>query len=205
MFAQNQARFLPISGAAMASTFGLFYLMQGLVASDTVTLIESRTRPDFNIVISDPEPPEVREIERVLPPPPIEPEPNKLVHERKLVDEIFPTRIPGPIPKIQPQRGPDLSPTMIDGDRIPLVRVTPNYPHRALQNAVEGWALVEFTVNRHGEVVDPSIIDAEPKGFFEKATLKAIQKFKYKPTVVDGQPRATPGVRFRMVFDLADD
>ena len=47
--------------------------------------------------------------------------------------------------------------------------------------------------NALGQVVDAFIIEAEPKGAFEKSALKAIAKFKYKPRYVEEKPVSTQG------------
>ncbi|MEC7960552.1 MAG: energy transducer TonB, partial [Pseudomonadota bacterium] len=41
-----------------------------------------------------------------------------------------------------------------------------------------------------------------PKGIFERASLKAALKFKYKPRVVDGQAIEVAGVQNKFTYEL---
>ncbi|MDT8398837.1 MAG: M56 family metallopeptidase [Pseudomonadales bacterium] len=42
---------------------------------------------------------------------------------------------------------------------LPLITVSPRYPAQALQNGVEGWVQVEFTVDVRGNVQDVTVVD----------------------------------------------
>ncbi len=206
MFATtNQSKFVPISGGAIAATFGLFYLMQSLVASDDMEFRESTAPVRLNFVIEQIKEIETRQIDRITPPP--EPEPEPIVEvDRSASFKGTPFNIgPSPIPQVKSSGDVKLDLGMSDGERLPLVRVQPIYPRRALEQGVEGWVILEFTVSEMGTVENPGVIDAEPKNVFDRSALNAIKKYKYKPTVVDGKARATPGVQFRMVFELTEN
>lgn len=89
-----------------------------------------------------------------------------------------------------------------DGEYLPIVKVQPVYPRRALQRGIEGYVIVEFTVDRTGAVRDPIVIEAEPEGLFDRAAMDAARKFKYKPRVVNGEPTEVSGVQNRISFEL---
>lgn len=82
-----------------------------------------------------------------------------------------------------------------DGEMMPIVKVAPTYPRRAQQRGIEGYVVVEFTVSTLGTVMDPVVVEAEPKGIFDKAAIDAAKRFKYKPKMVDGKAVEVPGVR----------
>ena len=44
--------------------------------------------------------------------------------------------------------------------------------------------------------------DCSPRGIFERASLKAAAKFKYKPRVVDGQAIEVAGVQNKFTYEL---
>lgn len=90
-----------------------------------------------------------------------------------------------------------------DGDVVPLVRVNPMYPPRARARKVEGWVWLEFTITAHGTTRDIHILDSDPKGYFEKAALAAVQKYRYKPRTVDGEAVDRSGVQVVLSFDIA--
>ena len=91
-----------------------------------------------------------------------------------------------------------------DGEYLPIVKVAPVYPRRAQTRGIEGWVLLSFTVTETGSVIDPQVIDAEPSGVFDSAAKKAVERFKYKPRVVNGQPQVVTGVEHLITFKLDD-
>lgn len=82
-----------------------------------------------------------------------------------------------------------------DGDYLPIVKIAPVYPWRAQTERIEGYCIVEYTVTTAGTVRDPVVVEAEPRGIFDKASIEAALKFKYKPRVVNGEPIEVRGVR----------
>ena len=106
-----------------------------------------------------------------------------------------------------------------DGEYIPLFKVVPIYPRRALERGTMGYALVKFTITDTGSVENPEIVegycsrqnpddpDAEfrPCSMFNSATQRAALKLKYKPKIVDGKAVAVDGVlhSFKYVLDEA--
>jgi outer membrane transport energization protein TonB (TC 2.C.1.1.1) len=91
-----------------------------------------------------------------------------------------------------------------DGDYLPIVKVSPKYPSRALNRGLEGYCTVEYTVTSSGETRDITVVDC-PDTVFASASVKAAQKFKYKPKVVDGEPIEVPGVRNRFTFQMGEN
>jgi periplasmic protein TonB len=91
-----------------------------------------------------------------------------------------------------------------DRDIVPLVRIPPEYPARAQQRGIEGWVMVEFTISPSGTVLDPKVLDADPKGIFDDAALKSISRWKYNPKVENGVAVERRGIRVVLRFDLED-
>lgn len=85
---------------------------------------------------------------------------------------------------------------------MPLVKISPEYPARAATAGIEGYVIVEYTVTRLGLVTDPKVIESSPKGYFERAALRAIKGFRYNPHQVDGVPTDIHGVRQQFTFEL---
>ncbi|TVZ40879.1 protein TonB [Alteromonadaceae bacterium 2753L.S.0a.02] len=91
-----------------------------------------------------------------------------------------------------------------DGDYLPIVKVAPKYPARAANRGLEGYCTVEYTVTKTGETRDVTVVDC-PQSVFASASVKAAEKFKYKPKVIDGEPIEVPGVRNRFTFQMAKE
>jgi len=90
-----------------------------------------------------------------------------------------------------------------DGEYLPIVKVAPVYPRRALQRGIEGYVIVEFMVDKTGAVKNPVVIEANPEGLFDRAAMDAALKFKYKPRVVNGTATEVSGVQNRISFEMA--
>lgn len=91
-----------------------------------------------------------------------------------------------------------------DGEFLPIVKVAPQYPRSALSRGIEGYCTVEYTVTKNGSVRDPVVVDASPEGIFDRASIQAALKFKYKPRVIDGEPVDVPGVRNKFTYTLQE-
>jgi protein TonB len=89
-----------------------------------------------------------------------------------------------------------------DRDVIPLVRVPPEYPARAQSRGLEGWVQVRFTITPTGTVSNPVVVNAEPKGMFDDAALKAIARWRYNPRVEGGVAVERVGVETIIRFQL---
>ena len=137
------------------------------------------------------------------PPPPDEPPPNQprrdLTTDATIGAEITPVQV-----DVDYDSG-GLADFSGDGEYLPLVKVAPIYPRRALTRNIEGYVLLEFVVTATGAVRDPVVIEAKPPGFFERAAIQAALKFKYKPKVIDGEPVEVSGVQNRIIFEMSDE
>ncbi|HEU4617012.1 MAG TPA: energy transducer TonB [Gammaproteobacteria bacterium] len=89
-----------------------------------------------------------------------------------------------------------------DTDVIPLVRIPPEYPPRALARGLEGWVQVQFTITETGGVTDAKVVDAQPKGIFDEAALKSIARWRYNPKVENGVAVKRVGVQTVIRFVL---
>lgn len=92
-----------------------------------------------------------------------------------------------------------------DGEYLPIVKVAPQYPSRAVSRGIEGYVIVEYTVTKLGSVKDPVIIEANPESIFNNAAIKSVLRYKYKPRVINGEPVEVPGVKTKITFELEDE
>ena len=83
-----------------------------------------------------------------------------------------------------------------------VVKVAPVYPSQAKRRGIEGYVLLEFVVAKSGAVRYPQIIEPNPPGVFDRASIAAA--LKSRPKVINGQPIALSGVRNLFTFELSD-
>lgn len=92
-----------------------------------------------------------------------------------------------------------------EGDYLPIVKVAPIYPQRALTRGVEGFCVVEYTVTRQGTIRDPVVReDLCTSTLFHRASLQAALKFKYKPRVIDGEAVEVRGVQNKFTYEITE-
>jgi protein TonB len=192
-------------GLAAAVTIALFYFMQALIATGgdmeervNVIRIVDATMPEIVMeVVREVERPE--EIEQLEQPPPDVPDrninmegDNSLNISRDVVDVDLDLNI----------GAAGLGAT--DGEMLPLVNIQPTYPTRAAQRGIEGWAQVSFTVTETGGVRDVIVVDAEPAGMFDQSSIRAAERFRFQPRVVNGQPVEVPNVQYVFRYQLEE-
>jgi periplasmic protein TonB len=192
---------------ASGVTFGLFWIMQALVASGNMQLDESDTGKILDMVRVDRNEEIIREDRRPERPPEIEETPPDL--DMPDMNPNRPDRGGVSFARANVDSSANISGAGIggamDGEYLPIIKVQPVYPRRAQERGVSGFVLVEFTVTETGSVIDPVVIEADPPGYFERAALRAVVKFKYKPKVVNGEPVQVAGVRNIITFELEDE
>jgi protein TonB len=192
-------------GFGASVTIALFYFMQALIATGAaleervnVIRIIDATMPEIVMeVVREVERPE--EIEQIDQPPPEAPDRNinmdgdsSLNISRDVVDVDLDLDI----------GAAGLGAT--DGEMLPLVNIQPTYPTRAAQRGIEGWAQVSFTVTETGGVRDVIVVDAEPAGMFDQSSVRAAERFRFQPRVVNGQPVEVPNVQYVFRYQLEE-
>jgi len=91
-----------------------------------------------------------------------------------------------------------------DSDYIPVYVPQPQYPRRAQTRGKEGYAVVQVIITTMGGVREPVLIEEWPEGWgFGRSALKAANKLKYNPRVVDGVAEEVPGVLYKFTFQMA--
>jgi len=186
---------IPVAG-------GLFFIMQYLIASaDPKIVTKEKTR------LADIHMPE-REIETQIEQKPDkvddpeQPPPDMSTPDINMDMDMDVVNI-APVAKVDIIIGTGTMATG-DGEYLPIVKVAPMYPRRAQTRGITGYCIVEYTVTTSGAIRDPRVVDCKPSGVFDKASVKAAHKFKYKPRVVDGEPIEVAGVQNKFTYELED-
>ena len=199
-------RYLSAMAMATAVTFGLFFIMQMLVDSGSAKLNEDPATRIMDMVRIKPDETIQRKDRRVERPPEVEaPPPDIDIPKAANLKPGQTLSIGRANVNTKLNIGGGLFGNITDGEYLPIVKVQPMYPRRAAERGIEGYVLIEFTVTALGTVENPVVIEAEPKGYFERAALNAARKFKYKPKVVNGEPIPVSGVRNLITFELEEE
>ncbi len=82
--------------------------------------------------------------------------------------------------------------------------VTPDYPQKAQRRQIEGFVDLHFTVDAAGQVVDVSVVKAEPADMFDDAAVRALKRWKFKPLQIDGEA-VSQRLALRMRFAMQDE
>ncbi len=186
-------------------TMSLLFIMQLLIVTGKQALTDPRERHKLEFVrVKRNENLNTQDLTPEKPPKPPETPPETPPQEMDNVNPDAPTiSVAPPTVATDTSIGGPGGMNIAEGDYLPIVRVAPVYPARALSRGLEGFVDLQFTVTTAGTVKDPIVLQST-SSLFERAALRAVLKFKYKPRVVDGVPVEVPGVKTRISFQLED-
>lgn len=188
-----------IGGAAM--TFAAFAFMQYLISGEQ----RAPVKPGGDIIVEifqTPEDSKVRHIQKIQPPPPMPKVPQKAPPLDTSADPVL--AISDFTPVTIDDFGGDINNTINrpTGDATPIVRINPKYPTTAARDGIEGWVQLSFSISPTGEVIDPVVINAEPKRTFDREAIRAIKRWKYRPKVIEGVAQLQTGQTVQLDFKL---
>ncbi len=198
---------------SLCCAFGLFAFIAWMVGGSPKMEQAQQSRLKFDLVMQEPESDVVRK-QRSLPEPPKPPVapaqslPSQAMAESSLnpidapqltaLDVQIDTSVTG-----FALQAPTLSQAnQLDQQAMPLSRVPPQYPIRALKRNLEGYVVMEFTIDGDGRPKDIVVIDAKPKNIFEREARRALQRWKYQPKRIDGKGVDQLNQRVTIQFNL---
>ena len=196
-------RFISAGSFGTVVTFGLLFIMQLLISTgeEAVTDTQNFRLGDFVRVERN----EIIETKKEKPEKPPEPEAPPEMPAPDMMnnfDNSMAVSVSAPQINTSMNIG-GVGFAVSDGEYLPIVKVAPVYPSRALSRGLEGYVIVEFTVTRTGTVRDVSVVEST-SALFERAASEAALKFKYKPRVIDGEAVEVPGVRNKITFEISN-
>ncbi len=182
---------------SMLVTASIFAVMNGMVSSDGAQNNNQgeQTVIDFIRLKQDSES-RIKERDKKEPPKPKKPPmpPQQTAQQSTPMKQIA-IRMPKISPDLSLANKSLLGDAQIgmgfgDGDVIPLVRMPAQYPNKAKRRNIEGFVKARLEVNAQGTVDAVEIIDAKPRGVFERSAIRALYKYKFKPQMINGKPQA---------------
>lgn len=194
-------RYASAASSSAIVTLALLFGMHQLIALQPGAESEPRPRMPLGwLAVNEPDTPvQPEEIIRREDLTEIDPEPPHVFH----AEDLETIRVPKTRPTAP--KGSRLPPIgqFTDGPLVAMVRVAPAYPARAIAQEIEGFVIVEFDVTANGFVVNTVIIESS-NSVFEREAIKAAQKFKFKPRIVDGVALESFGIQNLFRFSLDD-
>lgn len=94
-----------------------------------------------------------------------------------------------------------LRPPAGNEDYMPIFKARPTYFLGVPIPDIKHTVVVKFTILANGRVENPVIVKTDPKTtVYNLSALQAVQKFRYTPRYVNGEPVDTKGVKETIVF-----
>lgn len=196
--------------AAAVFTLGLFWLMQQMVAGpDSNTQVDrNSTYVDFVRLKKDSET-QRKERHKVEPPKPQKPKlPKQSVSEASTPTPQMAMNMPQLDLDLSISQQSLLGDAVVgmgfgDSDVIPLVRMSAQYPQRAIRQKIEGYVTARLQINAEGTVDNVEIVEAQPRGVFEREAVRALYRYKFKPKMEGGKALEQQAIQ-TIEFKLGD-
>lgn len=201
------AKWATITPAAAVMTAGLFMGMRGLISGEWQPQETSLTQKfeinpvveDIKVIVSVRNLKPYKKVETPPPPPMID------RVSAQLPTEPIATMV-GAIPEFKiPKLNRDvIAIALSDTDVQPLVRIPPVTPPRFLEGDNSGHCRVQFDVNAEGSPYNVAATYCTAS-MLEGATVKSVQKWRFKPKVLNGRNVVMQGVQNMVTFQLLDE
>jgi len=198
----NFLRIMAGSPVAILITVALFLLLASVISTRQDVQLEEDKSVTINITrqLQDTIQQAQRDFERPVldqppPPPPM------------VTDQNFRPEVSGQVGEL-----PDMSDVDVaigtgfnpDRDAQPLVRIPPQYPQRCMARAEpRETVVVQFDVTPEGRVVNAEVINST-NSCLNRAAIRAVERWKYQPKIVDEVAQPRYGVRTAIDFTLEE-
>ena len=206
------AKQFALLAAAVLAALSLFWFMNMLVRNDGIFEKPDKTHAYLNFIRIDPANDDVQTKDRRIPEPPPPPEEAPETPDFSAEMDTVNANLNMSMPTIGIPVGDGNGPYLgtltagqglagFDTDVIPVVRVAPAYPRRAKQARIQGWVTMEVLIRPDGTVSNAKVMESDPPRLFDDAAIAAMQRWKFRPKMVDGSPvaqRAKQTIEFKL-------
>jgi len=181
---------------SLVISIAMFVLMQKMTSTQSEH-IKKETNPVQLTYLRDKKDTVIEKKKRVKPKEPIKKvEPKKLELKTKLNQELNKNVKIKPldisqnidISSINSLSGAkiNIGSNLLDANMLnALKRVNPRYPRRAKIRRQEGFVQLTFKIDSGGFVSGVQVVDSNPKGVFEEEAVKAIKRWRFRPSKDD--------------------
>lgn len=92
-----------------------------------------------------------------------------------------------------------------DRDAQPLVRIPPQYPPQCMDHARDvETVVVELNVTPEGTVINVNVVNSTNR-CFDRAAIRAVERWRYAPRIVDNVAQPRFGVRTAVDFLIGEE
>ncbi len=195
---------------ALLITAGLFMVMAWMVDNSNNKEVESSETIRFDMLMVEQES-DLQRRQRRVPEQPVTPElppqATSIVAETTRVTKIAQPAVPALDLSTSATglaiNAPSFTDFTANQQALPLYRVEPRYPAKALKRGMEGYVVMSFTIDSQGRPIAVKVIDANPRRVFEREAIRALKKWKYQPKVINGKAIEQVGQTVKLEFRLA--
>ncbi|MBF9000568.1 MULTISPECIES: energy transducer TonB [Vibrio] len=206
-------RLLIATPIALAVSFMLFAFMAWMIDNGSHRAPKKTEPVRFDMVMMEQDH-DVQRRHRAVPPKPETPQqPEKTLtqHHQATTQQVTQNVQAAKVPSLGLDTGikgiaikaPSFGDLGTNQQAMPLYRVQPQYPVRALKRGIEGFVIMKFTIDESGHPTDIEVVKANPRHMFEREARRALRSWKYQPKVADGKAVTQPGQTVKLEFKLA--
>lgn len=197
-FLNKALRLSTSASLAVLITGMLLYLMCALIAMESPEIITDSPKIIEVVMMDDRKIIDQTEKMVIKPVEPTEsPQRPEIIHSIDPGEGIEISMAPTLDPGVQ-----DITGGSSSGTAMPIFKVAPQYPRRQLSRGVEGFVDLLFDITATGKTVNIRVTYSQPEGAFDRASIKALAKWKYKPAKDDGMAIAQLNQTTRIVYEL---
>ena len=185
-------RVIVVLALSIAISLGIFFSMHLMTTSKQAN-IQKNTQTKHLVYLREKTDTKVERKKRVKPKKPPKKEPPKKVKVKTKINtninkkvDIKPFKVQTKkidISSISSLSGAkiDMSSSVVDANSLTaLKRVNPRYPRRAKIRRQSGFVKLGFTIDKQGNVLDVKVLESKPKGVFDRSSIYAIKKWRFK-------------------------
>ena len=88
--------------------------------------------------------------------------------------------------------------TILENNAAPIAcSSAPRFPIAAIKKNLEGWVMLDFSLDQSGYPIDMKVVDASPEGYFEESAMESISSCRFKAAA-----DVVPGARLNIKLDF---
>jgi periplasmic protein TonB len=76
------------------------------------------------------------------------------------------------------------------------------WPKRAIEEAITGWVILNFTIEANGKTSNVVVIDSYPPTYFDEAAISSVSKYLFNPKIENGKSIKLENYRVKLTFDI---